>query len=72
MEKPESIQIIPATVHGPYEDFGIRLLDVIERAMDGQPQDVKEALWKMYVEDVKEWRAFWQGAFAMSRREEGK
>jgi hypothetical protein len=70
MEKREGPQIIPASVHGPYEDFGIKLLEVIEKTQEGQPADVREGLWRMYLEDVKEWRAFWKGALSIFKREE--
>lgn len=60
----------PTSFHGPYEDFGIKSLDVILELIKGQPPDVKADLWRMYVEDLKDWRAFWKGVASMFKKEE--
>lgn len=31
---------------------------IFEKAIDSQPPDVRAELWRMYLEDVKAWRAF--------------
>ncbi len=36
-------------------------LKVVEKAIDGQPPEVRNRLWTMYVEDVQAWRDFWKG-----------
>jgi hypothetical protein len=48
-------------VHGPYEDVAIALVNLIGKVIEGQPPQVKADLWRIYVEDVKAWRAFWAG-----------
>jgi hypothetical protein len=55
-------ETIPVAAHGPYEDFAIALINLISKIVDGQPPDVRAELWRMYVEDVKAWREFWNGA----------
>jgi hypothetical protein len=30
------------------------------KIVEGQPKEVSAELWKMYLEDVKQWRAFWE------------
>lgn len=49
-----------AAVHGPYEDLAMKVLDVIEKVLDGQPADVRKQLWQWYIEDMKGWREFWK------------
>lgn len=36
------------------------ILRIILVAIEGQPPDVKAELWKLYLQDVKEWRAFFE------------
>lgn len=36
--------------HGPYEDFGIALLRVIEKLIDGQSPEQKQKLWQDWIE----------------------
>lgn len=36
------------------------LLEIVKIAMEGQPPEVKAELWRLYLEDLKEWRAFWK------------
>lgn len=36
------------------------ILRIVLLAMEGQPPDVRADLWRMYVSDVKDWRAFFQ------------
>jgi hypothetical protein len=36
-----------------------KILDIVKIALEGQPPDVRAELWRMYLEDVKAWRAFW-------------
>jgi hypothetical protein len=50
---------IPDGLYGPYERLAIKICDLIEKAMDGQPPDVREKLWRMHVEDLSNWRAWW-------------
>lgn len=47
-----------AVIHGPYEDLAIELVRLVGKVIEGQPQEVKADLWRMYVEDVKAWREF--------------
>jgi hypothetical protein len=47
------------SVKGPYEEAAISLIRLIDKVIEGQPPEVKADLWRMYVDDVKEWRAFW-------------
>ena len=39
-------------VHGPYEDLGIKALEVIEKVIDGMSADQKAKVWG-------DWIAFW-------------
>jgi hypothetical protein len=32
----------------------------VKLAIEGQPPDVKAELWRIYLEDVKAWRAFFE------------
>ena len=34
------------------------ILKIVLVAIEGQPPDVKAELWRLYLEDVKAWRAF--------------
>jgi hypothetical protein len=34
------------------------LIELIREVIKSQPPDVAAALWRMHVEDVREWRAF--------------
>lgn len=36
------------------------ILKIVVLAMEGQPPEVRAELWKIYLEDVKAWRAFFQ------------
>lgn len=60
---PQPVPTVPRAVaaHGPYEDMGIALIGLFSKIIDGQPPEVRKQLWEMYLEDVKAWRAFWQG-----------
>ena len=42
----------------PYEQLLVAILQLAQTVIDGQPPDVKAELWRMYLEDVKAWRAF--------------
>lgn len=35
-------------------------LDLVKTIIEGQPPEVKAELWKIYLEDVKAWRAFFE------------
>jgi hypothetical protein len=35
-------------------------LRLIEKAMDGQPPEVRAELWRMFLEDLRAWRTFWE------------
>ena len=41
--------------------FATELVKLIEKAIDGQPPEVKAELWRLHIDDIKAWRAFWQG-----------
>jgi hypothetical protein len=41
--------------HGPYEDLGIKALEVIEKVIDGQSAEQKVKLWGNWID-------FWQPA----------
>jgi hypothetical protein len=41
------------SVHGPYEEFGIALLRVVEKLIDGQTPEQKAKLWQNWID-------FWQ------------
>lgn len=49
-----------ASVHGPYEDLAIAIVQLIGKIVDGQSLEVKKALWEGYLEDMKAWRTFWK------------
>jgi hypothetical protein len=49
----------PMGIRGPYEEAAIQLIGLIAKVIDGQPPEVRAKLWEMYLEDVREWRAFW-------------
>ena len=34
------------------------VLKIILLAMDGQPPEIRAEFWRLYLEDVKAWRAF--------------
>ncbi len=46
----------------PGEAVLTELFKLIRVAIEGQPPEVKAELWKMYLDDVKEWRKFWKDA----------
>ena len=37
------------------------LASIVLKVLDGQPKEVQAELWKLYLQDVKDWRAFWAG-----------
>jgi len=37
------------SIHGPYEDLGIALLDTVQVLIKSQPVDVQKKLWDDYV-----------------------
>lgn len=39
------------------------ILKIVLLAMEGQPNDVRAELWRMYLQDVKEFRAWWKEVF---------
>lgn len=47
--------------YAPYEAMGIALINLVREVIAGQPPDVRAELWRMYAEDIREWRAFWKG-----------
>ena len=54
---PDPLEV---NIRAPYEDAIVAICGLVEKAMDGQPPEVRADLWRMFVEDVKGWRAFWQ------------
>jgi hypothetical protein len=46
------------SAHGPYEDLGIAVVGLVRDIAATIPKDVSADLWRMYLEDLKEWRAF--------------
>ena len=50
---------VNVSVYAPYERFFIKLLETIDKVIDGQSPQVKDQLWRMYIEDVQAWRKFW-------------
>lgn len=48
------------SAHGPYEDLAIRIIELVEKIIDGQPPEVKKQIWEWYIEDTKAWRDFWK------------
>lgn len=36
------------------------MLSLAEKVVEKQPPEVSVELWKMYLEDAKEWRTFWK------------
>jgi hypothetical protein len=57
---PVTPKPVSVSVSAPYEALGIKLIELIMRVIDGQPAEVRAELWKMYVEDLRAWREFWQ------------
>lgn len=43
----------PILLHAPYEDFGIALLRVVEKLIDGQSPEQRVKLWQNWID-------FWQ------------
>jgi len=39
------------------------VLQIVLEAIKGQPPDVKAELWRMYIQDIKEWREYWSKVF---------
>ena len=37
------------------------IAEIVKLAMESQPPEVRAELWRQHLEDVKAWRAFWQG-----------
>ena len=46
------------SVRGPYEDLGIAVIGLIRDILAKMPPDVTAELWRLYLDDVREWRAF--------------
>ena len=46
------------SVRGPYEDLGIAVIGLIRDILAKMPADVSAELWRLYLDDVREWRAF--------------
>lgn len=44
----------------PYEALGVEICKLAETVINSQPKEVQAELWKMHLEDLKAWRAFWQ------------
>jgi len=40
----------------PGERLIIKIIDLAEKIIEGQPKEVKAELWKIHLEDVKWWR----------------
>lgn len=57
------------SIHGPYEDLAIALIDLIKTVIEGQPSEVRAELWKMYLEDMHNWREFGKGFGNIFKRE---
>jgi hypothetical protein len=43
----------------PYEALGIKLTEAYIETIKGQPPDVREALWRLFLTDVQASRQFW-------------
>jgi hypothetical protein len=58
MENRRSHQVpdIAVSAAFPGELIICKLLDLVMLVIEGQPADVREQLWRWYVEDVKWWR----------------
>jgi hypothetical protein len=52
-------EVPTVAAHGPYEDLGIKALEVLEKIIDGQPPEVRKQCWQWFIEDVKAWRELW-------------
>ena len=37
-----------------------KMLDLAIKIVEGQPKEVSAELWKMYLEDARQWREFWK------------
>lgn len=48
------------SAHGPYEDLGIKALEVAEKIIDGQTPEFRRQFYEWLVEDIKEWREVWK------------
>ena len=44
----------------PGEAIVVEILKTIQVLAAGQTPEQRKALWDMYIEDVKNWRAFWK------------
>lgn len=54
---PEAPSVI--ATYGPYETVAIELIKFATTVIESQPTEVRAELWKMHLEDLKQWRAFW-------------
>ena len=45
----------------PGERVMVAAIDLVKTILEGQPQEVREELWRMHMEDVRDMRAFFRG-----------
>lgn len=55
----ETPQPVVVVAHGPYEDLAIELIKFATSIVESQSPAVKAELWKMHLDDLRQWRAFW-------------
>lgn len=36
------------------------IAEIVKLTIESQPPDVRAEIWRLYLEDMKAWRAFWQ------------
>lgn len=53
------------SIHGPYEDLGIKTIDLIMEIIKDQPPEVKKQLWDWYIQDMQKWRDGWDRFIAV-------
>jgi hypothetical protein len=44
-------------ITGPYEQAIVSVCELVGKIIDGQPKEVKEQMWKDYLDFVKPWNA---------------
>jgi hypothetical protein len=57
---PVTPKPVAVSLSAPYEAVAIKLIELIMKVIESQPPEVRADLWKMYVDDVKAWRSFWE------------
>jgi len=43
----------------PGEALAVAIVNLISKAMDSQPPDVKAQMWQWFLQDYGAWRDFW-------------